>query len=102
MPDVIKFYEEYRNKGVKLYAICHKNYKDTPSCAEFIKERPEMMTWLNLNDPYFRSRYPQIYDVKSTPQVYILDENKEIISKRIGAEQLGEVMEQLMKMKEDK
>lgn len=98
MPDVIKFYEEYRDKGVKLYAICHKNYKDTPSCAEFIKERPEMMTWLNLNDPYFRSRYPQLYDVKSTPQVYILDENKEIISKRIGADQLGEVMEQLMKM----
>ncbi len=100
MPDMIKFYDEYKDKGVKMYAICHKNYKETPSCAEFLKERPEMLEWMNLNDPYFRSRYPTLYDVKSTPQLYILDEKKEIISKRIGAEQLPEVMEQLMKQKE--
>ncbi len=99
MPDIIKFYDEYKEKGVKLYSICHKNYKETPSCAEFIKERPEMMTWLNLTDPYFRSRYAQIYDVKSTPQVYILDEKKEILSKRIGAKQLPEVMDALIEMK---
>src|SRR5690606_21425838 len=41
------------------------------------------------------------YDIKSTPQIYILDSKKEILMKKIGAEQLGEVMDQIIKMKND-
>ena len=47
-------------------------------------------------DPYYRSRYKQIYNVKSTPVIYILNEQKEIIAKRIGAEQIGEVMDRII------
>ena len=36
------------------------------------------------------------YNVKTTPQMYILDKDKKIIMKNIGAEQLPEVMEKLM------
>jgi hypothetical protein len=36
--------------------------------------------------------------VKSTPQVFILDKNHKIISKRIGAEQMAEVMDEIMKV----
>ena len=100
MPKVIEFYDNYKDKGVKLYAVCHRNYKETLSCAEFIKERPEMMEWINVTDPFFKSKYHDLYDVKSTPQVYILDENNEILSKKIGAEQLGEVIDQLIEIKE--
>ncbi|MEZ4982502.1 MAG: hypothetical protein R2769_13150 [Saprospiraceae bacterium] len=37
-----------------------------------------------------------MYDVKSTPQVFILDKDKTIIMKRIGAEQMEEVMDQII------
>jgi len=47
-------------------------------------------------DPYYRSRYKQIYNVKSTPVIYILDEKKEILAKRIGADQIGEVMDKII------
>jgi len=73
-----------------------------PDCAEFITERPGMLKWINVTDPYFRSRYQTIYNVKSTPQIYILDDKNEILIKRIGADQIGEVMEELMIRSENK
>ena len=96
MPKMVEFYDKFEDRGVKMYAICHQNYKKTPDCAEFITERPGMLKWLNVTDPYFRSKYQTIYNVKSTPQIYILDENNEILIKRIGADQISEVMEELI------
>jgi hypothetical protein len=37
-----------------------------------------------------------LYDLKTTPQIYILDKDKKIISKRLGAEQLDELMMRLL------
>jgi len=102
MPAMISFYDEYKDKGVELYAICHQNYKSTPECAEFIKDRPEMLRWINVTDPYFRSRYQSLYNVKSTPQIYVLDDTNEILFKRVGADQLGDVIDDLLKRKESK
>ena len=96
MPKMIDFYDKFEDRGVKMYAICHQNYKKTPDCADFITERPGMLKWLNLTDPYFRSKYQTIYNVKSTPQIYILNDKNEILIKRIGADQIGEVMEELI------
>ena len=73
MPKMIEAFDNVADEGVTMYAICHRTYKDTPSCAEFISENPGMLNWINLNDPYFRSKYNIKYDVKSTPQLYILD-----------------------------
>ncbi len=97
MPKMIDFYNNYKDKGVELFAICHQNYKSTPACAEFIKERPEMLQWINVTDPYFRSRYQSLYNVKSTPQIYILDDKNEILFKRLGADQLPGVMDDIFK-----
>jgi len=54
--------------------------------------------FFNVYDPYIRSKYKTVYDVQTTPQIFILNRNHEILMKRIGAEQLGEVMEQVMKL----
>ena len=96
MPKVAKFYDEYKSKGVEVYSVCTKTYKDYDSCVEFIKDK-DMDRMLNLTDPYLRSRFPVIYDVKSTPVVFVLDQKKKIVSKRIGGEQLGEVLDNLFK-----
>ena len=50
-------------------------------------------------DPYHQSRFSKLYDIRSTPQIYVLDDKKEIISKRIGAEQLEELMEKIIEQK---
>lgn len=97
MPDVIKFWEKYKDKGIKIYGVCKSKPGEDKKCWDFIDERPGM-NWLNVIDPYNFSRYVQLYDVQTTPQIFILDKNHKILSKRIGADQLGDVMDQIIEM----
>jgi thiol-disulfide isomerase/thioredoxin len=99
MPKLLEFYEAYKNKGVAIYAVCAKTYKDMPSCARFIKEKQLDKWYYNVVDPFLQTKYKTTYDIVTTPQVFILDENKEILSKRIGVEQLSEVMDKLIEFK---
>ena len=92
MPAVIKFYDEYKSKGVEVFAICTKTHKDYQSCVDFVREK-DMVRMMNLADPYLRSKFPLIYDIKSTPVIYLLDKNKKILGKRLASEQLGEVID---------
>ncbi len=98
MPHVVSFYEEYKDKGITVFAICTKlNTTKEPDggvkCVEYLKEHPEMSDWIHVADPYHLTKYKVIYDLKTTPQIFVLDKNKIIRSKRIGAEQLKDVME---------
>jgi peroxiredoxin len=96
-PFMKEFYEKFKDRGVKLVAVCVKFTKDVPDCWKYVDEN-EIGDWMHLVDPYHRSKFSKIYNVKTTPQLYILDKNKEIISKRIGAEQLEEVMDKIIEM----
>lgn len=110
MPEVIEFYEKFKGRGVEMFAVCTKlvtrdddgKWTEEPvdKCWEYISEK-KMGIWLNVVDPYHRSRYKSVYDIRSTPQIYLLDHKKEILSKRIGAEQLEEVMEHFLKRAEE-
>ncbi len=99
LPEMKAFYEKFKNKGVKLVSVCVKFTEEVPDCWKYIDEN-EIGEWLNLVDPYHRSRFATIYSIKTTPQIYVLDKKKEILSKRIGAEQLEEVMDRIMEMKQ--
>jgi thiol-disulfide isomerase/thioredoxin len=96
MPGMIEFYNEYKDKGVEIFAVCTKFYRELDSCWEFIDDKG-MGIWLNTVDPYHRSKFKTVYDIKSTPQIYLLDHKKEILSKRLGVEQLADVLDQVMK-----
>lgn len=98
MPKMIEFYNQFKDRGVSVFAICTKLYDEVNECWETI-DSLGMGVWFNTIDPYNRSKFRNYYDVKTTPQIYILDEKKVILSKRIGAEQLAEVMEQIIKVK---
>ncbi len=99
LPEMKAFYEKFKNKGVKLVPVCVKFTDEVPDCWKYIDEN-EIGDWMHLVDPYHRSRYAVIYSIKTTPQIYVLDKKKEILSKRIGAEQLEEVMDRIMEMKQ--
>ena len=95
-PYMLDFSKKYGPQGVKTVSICTKFTDEVPMCWEFIKEKGWEKDLLNLVDPYHRSRFNSKYNVTGTPRIFILDENKKIVMKGIGAEQLDEVMEQLM------
>lgn len=111
MPDVKKFYEEFKDKGVEIFAICNKSWerddegqitlKEVEKCWDYIEEN-EINGWINIVDPYNRSRYKQIYNIRSTPQIFILDKDKKIVSKKIAGEQLSEVMNKIIEMDQQK
>lgn len=100
-PFMKEFYESFKDRGVAIFAICVKYTDEVGPCWDYVEEQ-EIGDWMHAVDPYNRSRYGQLYDVRSTPTLYILDRNKEIVSKRIGAEQLGEVMEQVIQFHKPK
>jgi thiol-disulfide isomerase/thioredoxin len=110
MPEMVKFAKDYKDKGVAVFAICTKlvtrdddgnlSTKEVDSCWSTIKEK-EMDVFFNAVDPYHRSRYKTVYDIRTTPQIFVLDTDKKILSKRIGAEQLPEVIDHILKVKKD-
>lgn len=98
-PQMKAFYDNFKDKGVKLVAVCTKQKDELPECWEYVDEH-EIQDWMHTSDPYFRSM--KLYNIKSTPQIFILDKNKEIITKKIGAEQLEEVMTRILEMDKEK
>ena len=94
-PVVKKFYETFKDRGVKLVAVCTKFTDDVKGCWDYIEEN-EIEDWMHGVDTYHRSKYMEKYYIKSTPQIFILDQDKKIIIKKIGSEQLEDVMSSLI------
>ena len=89
MPEAVNFSKSEMAKGVTMLGICTKREKDVGDCWEDI-EKKGLQDWTVGYDPY--GMYKPLYDVTSTPMIYVLDADKTIISKRIAAKQLEEVM----------
>ncbi|MDW3210538.1 MAG: thioredoxin-like domain-containing protein [Reichenbachiella sp.] len=60
---------------------------DTKKWKDFIKKFG-LDGWINLGDPYYKSNFRVQYNVRSTPQVYIVDKDKTIIAKKLDVEQI--------------
>ncbi|MBK9221562.1 MAG: redoxin domain-containing protein [Saprospiraceae bacterium] len=100
MPLIVDFYNKFKTRGVEILAVCTKTGVDEKTCWESM-ESMHMNGWINASDPSHASRFKLIYDLKTTPQIYILDKNKKILTKKIGAEQLSEIMDKLLNIKEN-
>jgi len=99
MPQLKKFYDENKDKGIEVFSVCTKLNADEPPCWDFIDER-NLEGWINASDKKGgRSFMHSLYNVKKTPKLFILDENKQIISKDLGTDQLDEFFDQLSKTK---
>ena len=98
-PVMVDFARDYADEGVKVVSVCTKLGQDASDCWDYVEEKEGMAeNIINTNDPYHRSRFKISYDVVSTPQIYVLDENKKIVSKKIGADQLGDVIDRLIEL----
>ena len=99
MPKVVEFYNKFKDKGVELFSVCTKVTDKVPDCWKMVDEK-EMDIWINVVDPYLLSKFSTLYDVRSTPQIFILDAVKKILLKRLAADQLEDVMQELMDRQE--
>ena len=93
MPVLDSLYLQVHKKGVEVYAVCAESELD--KWRDYIKEHN--LNWINVSDSTFQSGFKKLYDIQSTPIIYILDSKKQIIAKKISAEQAGEILENRFK-----
>jgi thiol-disulfide isomerase/thioredoxin len=95
-PHMKALQEKWKDKGLKVFAVCVKQEKEIGNCWEYVEEQG-VGEWLHTWDKYMR--YYRDYAVEQTPSIFVLDKNKEIISKRLAAEQLDEFLTNYQEMK---
>jgi peroxiredoxin len=75
-------------KDIEVYAVCtDPNVKEW---KKYIKEHK--LDWINVMDIQNTTGFHTTFDIYSTPVIYLLDENKIIMAKRLSVAQLSEFM----------
>ena len=95
----------WKAKKVKIYAVLSENDDQKNNWKKFIRE-PDITGWTNVyqskkqadeqldsNRPNFR----QLYDVITTPTLYLLDKEKRIIGKKLTLLQMNDLLETKLK-----
>ena len=81
-----EFYDKFKKElDVEIYAVC-TNADEREGWVKYINEHN--LDWINVEDPEQKTAYKYLYDIYSTPVIYLLDKEKKIIAKRLGAEDL--------------
>lgn len=100
IPHIDSLYNaSWKKKNIKIYAVLTEDQK--PAWVNYIKDH-NIGDWVNVyqtkemaeavtkaQQPSFR----QLYDVIMTPTLYLLDEDKRIIGKKLTWQQLNELLE---------
>lgn len=92
------YHKSLKAKGFEVYGVCTETEED--KWHKFIEENK--LDWINVADLKLQNHFRSIYDISSTPVIYILDEKKEIIAKKLGVEQIEDFMNNYMKMEQKK
>ncbi len=94
-PEVHKLYEQYKNKGLKVFAVYvdHRRSDWTPYLTE-----KGFTDWINVWDPDEKGSagvYDK-YDVHAIPTIYLLDGSKKVIAKDLYYNELEMWLQQVM------
>lgn len=85
-----EIYQTYREKGLEVYAVYSAMKKE--EWQDFLIEHG-LFGWVNVWDEHHDSRFRILYDVRTTPALFLLDENKAILGKKLTVQQIKDFME---------
>lgn len=86
-----EIYIPFKNEGIQVFAV--NIATDRHSWDNFINQN-NLSDWINVYDPNRTSGYWKLYNITSTPVIYVLDRNKHIIAKRIDIKTLKNLLTQ--------
>lgn len=91
--------EAYRDKGLEVFAVCTQDQKEMweNAIADY-----DLYDFINCYDPEFQTNFRIFYDVYSTPIIYLLDKDKNIIAKRLDVDTVKTFLDNELKKNEDK
>lgn len=84
-----EYYEKNRENGIAVFAVCTQHDKEI--WEKYIVDHG--LNWVNGWDPQRLSRFDYLYNVESTPLIYILDRDKRIIAKRLATADIPSFIE---------
>ena len=95
IPILKEFYDQNKDKyKIEIFAVC----SDTSLVKWKNSIKKKKMNWINVDGPRtVTGDYKEKYDIISTPVLYILNKNKEIIAKKLPAEKVGVFLENYLK-----
>jgi peroxiredoxin len=95
-PKLLEWYHKVKSKGVEVFAVGTET--NAEEWKKYIKENK--LDWINVYDPFYQTGFKKTYDITSTPKMFILDENKKILSNRqLEVDQLDGFLEYLINQK---
>jgi len=102
------YHANWKSKGIKMYGVMTDGGMD--KWKAFIKEH-HIADWIHVyQTPELKEKeassgkpgFRQLYDVYQTPMIYILDQEKHILAKKLSYDQLNDFLTYKLKAKETK
>lgn len=93
IPKLQEMYDTLKDQGVFIYAVYTQG--DWDGWKKYIRENE--LTFLNVCNAFGEDKFRKNYNIISTPQIYVLDRNKIIRFKKIGAESVPEIVKFMKK-----
>lgn len=90
-PKVYELYKKYRDKGFTVFAVYTQ--QDKEEWQSYVTQNG--LDWINVWDPKNSSDFRHKYSIYSVPQAFLIDKNKKIVGRRIDAEGLDLLLENL-------
>jgi thiol-disulfide isomerase/thioredoxin len=90
-PKLVEFYTKSKAKyNFEVFAVAQDS--SLAKMKNFIKEFKT--PWITVNGPrtYIKEHYTKLYHAETTPTIYILDDKKKIIAKKLPVKQLDEFL----------
>lgn len=92
MPIVSRLYDSMTNKNVEIYAVY------TQGDWEGWKKRiaKDNFKFINVANAFGEDKFRENYNIRTTPQIYVLDKDKNIRFKKIGAKDIPGTVQYLL------
>ncbi|MBK5286021.1 MAG: redoxin domain-containing protein [Bacteroidia bacterium] len=93
IPQLGLLYDSLKSEGVEAFAVGIES--DPVLWKEFIRDNK--LSWINVTDLYEQTHFRDYYDIYSTPVIYLLDDKKKIVAKRLDVPTLSMLLRKFLK-----
>ncbi len=95
IPKLLDEYHAIKKEGYDLKVFSVYTQHEYEKYKKYIIDNK--LDWINIYDGVHINNIKEKYDIYSTPVIYVLDRNKKIKAKRIGVEQVKDIVKAMEK-----